>query len=533
MAYKKYLIKFVTDYLLTISALRVGIGITFLCVVVNVINPPFLQRLELACYDLRLTARGMVSPLDKVVLVAIDEKSLDEVGRWPWPRTRIAEIIDRLTEDGAKVIGFDMVFPEPDENRILREVALIKKEINELRVKNEQLDSYLTHLTETADPDKVLAEAVKRSGRVILGYFFHRDAAVAGHIPEQKKEENFGNIVFSSYPVKFTSPGAATVQFEKAFAAEANLKLLSDAAKGSGYFNVFPDPDGVVRKVPLITSCQDEFFSPLSLRMLYLYFGEEPLLTIEERGVRGIWIGGSEIPTNEKGEMLINYRGKQKTFPHYSATDILHGRIKPQVFKNKIVLVGGTAIGLFDLRAIPLESVFPGPEIHANIIDTILQKDFIRRPQWFGGVEYIVIAVVGILFSLVLPRFRALFGFMGALGFVILYIFADQYFFRSLRVWLSIVYPILTIVLVYIGITLYRYMTEEREKAKVRGAFSVYVTPSVVDEMLKNPEKLKLGGEKKELTVLFSDIRGFTTISENLPPDELVKFLNEYLTAMT
>jgi len=516
-----------------LTAFRIGIFFTIVSLLLCVFKPGFLTRLEWDYYDLRVKARKLVRPLDKVVLVAIDEKSLDEIGRWPWPRTRIAELIDRLSEYDAKVIGFDIVFPEPDENTVLQEVKSLKRKISELAVENAKLDFYLSEMKKKADTDQALADAVERSGRVILGHFFHTDLASIQHIPEEKQEENYGNIVTSAYAVKFASQKAADLEFEKAYAVEANLNVFCDAAEGSGYFNVFPDEDGVVRWVPLITSCKDEFFPPLSLRMLYLYFGEEPLLAIEETGVRGIRIGGVEIPTREDGRMLINYRGKQKTFHPYSVTDVIHGRIDSEVFQDKIVLVGGTAIGLFDITATPFESAFPGPEIHANIIDNILQKDFLLRPHWFKAVEYLIIIILGTLFSLLLPRIRAVYGFLGALVFVVLYVFVDRFFFQQLNIWLNIVYPILTILIVYIGITLYRYITEEREKAKIRGAFSVYVTPTVVNEMLQNPDKLKLGGEKKELTVLFSDIRSFTTISENLPPDELVKLLNEYLTAMT
>lgn len=258
-----------------------------------------------------------------------------------------------------------------------------------------------------------------------------------------------------------------------------------------------------------------------------------PVLNIDEAGVRGVWIGGVEVPTDEKGRLLINFRGKQKTFPYYSVTDVVKARVDPQVFRDKIVLVGGTAIGLFDLRATPYESVFPGPEVHANIIDNILQRDFLRRPQWFDVFEYAIIVILGAAFSLILPRIKAICGFLCALILIVAYLLLDRFFFQNVHIWLNVIYPILTIVFVYIGITLFRYISEEREKAKIRGAFSTYVTPAVVDVMLRNPDKLRFGGEKKELTVLFSDIRGFTTISESLPPDELVKLLNEYLTAMT
>ncbi|HNR11995.1 MAG TPA: adenylate/guanylate cyclase domain-containing protein [Thermodesulfobacteriota bacterium] len=525
--------RFIVSHLPTVTPFRIGIIITICCLMVRFLQIGFLDQFERNLYDLRLRTQAKTKPLDRVVIVAIDEKSVDEIGRWPWPRNRIAELISILSSYGAGVVGFDIVFSEPDENSIVQQVQAIRQEIGKLAVKNAALATYLKQIQEKADTDHVLAESIARSGRVILGYFFHTDAQEARHIAPGRQHLNFESVIGSAYAVKYGSSAATKIRFPEAYAAEANLSYFCAAAQGSGYFNICPDTDGVVRQVPLVMICGGEFFPPLALRMLHRYFGEEPILTIEEQGIRGVWIRGQEIPTDENGFMLVHYRGPSRTFPSYSCADVINQRIDPQTFQDKMVIIGATAKGITDWCSTPLDGVFPGPEIHATIIDTVLQGDFLRRPAWCSLIEYGIIIILGLAYSLILPRIRALYGILGTGAFIALYLFLDHIIFHTLRIWLNLVYPMMTIASVYTGITLFCYRTEEREKAKIRDTFSVYVPPTVVAEMLRHPEKLQLGGEKKELSVLFADIRGFTTISEQLSPDELVRLLNDYFTAMT
>jgi adenylate cyclase len=240
------------------------------------------------------------------------------------------------------------------------------------------------------------------------------------------------------------------------------------------------------------------------------------------------------IPTDENGRMLINFLGPQKTFPHHSISDILYNKLPKGTFKDKIVLVGATAVGLGDIVSTPiLSGEYPGPEVHANIMENILTKDFLHRPKWAITYDMLAILMLGLLSGFVIPRLSARKGILFASGLFVLHILICRWLFIYFGFLVNVIYPLLTLVLVYTSITLYRYITEERERKKIRGAFSFYVSSSVVNEMLKSPDKLKLGGDKKELSVLFSDIRGFTTISEGLTPEELVNLLNEYLTVMT
>ena len=285
---------------------------------------------------------------------------------------------------------------------------------------------------------------------------------------------------------------------------------------------------------PLAIAFGEYLYPSLALATLVVYY-DWPLLatTISELGVEGVMLDETLIPTDEGGRMLVNYRGPVGTFPYYSITDIIHGRLDPAVFRDKIVLVGATATGIYDLRVTPFSTVYPGVEIHATVIDNILHEDFIKRPGWAVIIDIMAVLLLGLLMVPVLARLRAFWGLVFAIALAFLYVLFNRFVFTGWNLWLNMVYPVLTVLFVYVGITLYRYITEEREKKKIKGAFQYYLTASVINEMLKDPTKLKLGGDKKDLTVLFSDIRGFTSVSEKLSPEELVKLLNEYLTAMT
>jgi adenylate cyclase len=256
-------------------------------------------------------------------------------------------------------------------------------------------------------------------------------------------------------------------------------------------------------------------------------------LNMESYGVEGIKLGNINIPTDDRGRLLINYPGPAKTFPHYSINDILKGKIPAEKLHNKIVLVGVTATAVYDLRVTPFGNVYPGVEIHASVVDNILHQNFLKYSSLIRFIDIIVIIAFGLIMSLIIVRLRAVKGLIAALIIIAAFVAANIFMFSRYNVWLNIVYPVLTMIVIYLGITIYRYIKEEREKKKIRNAFQYYLTSSVINEMLKDPTKLKLGGDRKDLTVLFSDIRGFTTISEKLTPEELVRLLNEYFTAMT
>jgi len=473
----------------TPSCFKITVSITAVITVVYLLSPTFIELVELKALDVRFKARPKVKDGDEVVILTIDEKSLKELGRWPWPRSVMARLIDSLTAYDVKVMGLDIVFAEKSQD---------KRE------------------------DTVLATAVERSGRVILGYYFSFGQETPG--AEGRELESF-------YDVKTMGEKASIITGD---GVVGNIERIGKGAAGFGYFNIVPDIDGGVRWDPLVINYKDRYYPPLALQTLKFYLGNPPLtLTLADYGVARLRLGDLYIPVDEDGRMTVNYYGGQKTFPHYSISDAIANRIPREKLKDRIVLIGSTATGIYDMRVTPFEPTYPGVEIHATVIDNILHQRFITRPQWLAILDIFAIIVVGITLGLVIPRFSAWLGFVFAISILASYLLLNLYIFSSNGLWINVVYPAMTVVLTYPGIILYRYITEEKEKKWIKGAFQYYITASVMEEILKRPDMLKLGGEERELTVLFSDIRGFTTISENLSPERLVSLLNEYLTAMT
>jgi adenylate cyclase len=524
--------------LTTINPLTITLYLTLLVIVVFFIGPSFLEIVELKTLDLRFKSRGVLQGTDAVALAVIDEKSLDEEGRWPWPRSKIARLVDYLSDDSAKVIGFDVGFLEPDINNSISFIQQLESRLKDLEVKNKDLERFLAESKILTDNDLILAHSIQRSNaKVILGYLLHMSQKDLGYdISSEEIKSRIEQISKSKYPVRQLPPGEnfdVDLIFD-AYAPEVDIPILTQAADSSGYFNMIPDLDGAVRWLPLIIKCQDEFLSPLSIQCVWHYLRRPPLIVkIASYGVEGIQMGNTLIPTDERGQMLINYLGPPKTFPHYPIAEIINGEIPKGTFKDKIVLVGATAQAIYDMRNTPFSAVYPGLEAHATIIDNVLRQDFLIQPEWVKIFDILVIILIGVITGLVIPRLNAVRGVLFTAALFIAYILLSRLFFVNYGLLLSITYPLTALVVLYVSHTLYKYMTEERERKKIKGAFTYYVSSSVVNEMLKYPEKLKLGGERKEMTVLFSDIKGFTTIAEGLTPEELVSLLNEYLTVMT
>jgi len=256
-------------------------------------------------------------------------------------------------------------------------------------------------------------------------------------------------------------------------------------------------------------------------------------LNVTDLGVDGVHIGSLRIPTDEFGRILINYRGQQQTFPHIPITDILGNAVPKEAIQDKIVIVGATAVGIYDLRVTPFGSVFPGLEIHANIVDSLLRTDYLYQPVWVAIFDIMAIIFSGAFLGFILARAGVITGAVAGAGLFVGYIVLCQMMF-ALNGWvLNLVYPLSVILAVYIAITGYRYMVETRQKKFVKDAFSTYLAPSVVKDLLDAPERLVLGGEERVITAFFSDVQGFTSISEKLTPRELVELLNEFLTEMT
>ena len=530
--------------LFSINPFSITIYLTLLIVFIFIfIEPSFLEIVELKTLDLRFKSRGTMKPHDAVVLAVIDEKSLNEEGRWPWPRSKIARLIDYLSNDGAKVVGFDVGFLEPDKNTNLKLINQFQQKFESLHLKDSKIREFIEESKQRADNDLILANAIKKSqAKVVLGHFFYMNQAALNYQIEQKDiERQLQRINNSKYPITmYEEQGMQIDPFIAEYIAyipEANIDILSQAADSSGYFNMVPDKDGVVRWMPLVFKCGRDIYAPLSIQSVWHYL-DQPQLIVEvakDYGLQGIRMGERLIPTAEDGKMLINYLGPEKTFPHYSLCDILQGNIPQGTFKDKIVMVGATAIAIYDIRNTPLSSSgeYPGLEIHATVINNIITNNFLKKPKWTTIFDALAIIIIGLFTGMVVRRVGALKGILFSSSLFILYILITYWLFMYWGIWVTIIYPLIALVLVYISLTVYRYLSEERERKKIKGAFTHYLSSSVVNELLKHPEKLKLGGDRKDLSVLFSDIRGFTTIAEGLTPEEVVHLLNEYLTVMT
>jgi adenylate cyclase len=499
---------------------------------------PILDLIELKTYDLRFRSRGSVPPSPAVVMALIDEKSLDTEGRWPWPRSKLATLVDILSQDGAKVIGFDIGFLEPDENSQLAFITQLAQKVDALGITHPQLADFIQESKQHADNDLILAHAIQNSSAaVVLGYFFHMSEADLNYRIEQRNiDQQLQRISASKYPfISYQEPAMDVVPFLRSYAPESNLALFTEAAASSGYFSLRSDQeDGVVRWMPLMIQGGEDLFPPLAVWCAWHYLGK-PQLTVKvgRYGVEGIQMGQRFIPTDEAGQLLINYLGPPKTFAHVSISDILRGRVARGTFTDKIVLIGAIAMGAYDVKSTPFSTVYPGVEIHATVTDNILTQNFLTKPRWSKMYDLLAIITLGALIGIALPWMGAFKGLLFATSLFILYIFIAHWFFVYFEVWLNMIYPLLTLSTTYTAFTVYNYVTEEKEKRMIKGIFQHYVSAKLVDELINKPSMLKLGGEKRVMTVFFSDIEGFTSIAEQITPEELVVLLNEYLTAMT
>ena len=498
------------------------------------IEIPFMDRVDYVTLDSRFKFRGETAPGPHVVIAVVDEKSLAVEGKWDWPRVKIAELITKLSDAGASVIAFDVVFAEPDDRRVVDAIDGIRRELVRRDMTDVELEDYLTEIEAQTDYDSLLAQAVRKSkAKVVLGYFLQMEYDTSQHMDPQDIPIHQENIISSRYAyAKYRQISPEDVAFVTAIAPQSNIEVVSSAAEYSGTFNMLPDPDGVVRRMPAVFELNGELYAPLSLQAVSAFTNSQPSVEVSYDGVL-LRIGDLQIPTDEVGRIMINYRGKEKTFPHVSITDILQGAVPDETFKDKIVIVGVTATGEHDLRVTPFSPLFPGPEIQANVVDSILTGDFLYRPAWAATFDILAILIGGLVLGIILPRTGLAANALWGGGLFFGYILFCQYMF-SVQGWiLNLVYPLCVVLLVYVSITAYKYFTESRQKRFVRNTFETYLAPAVVKQLMDSPEKIALGGEERVITAFFSDVEGFTSISERLTAADLVELLNEFLNEMT
>lgn len=493
---------------------------------------PFFQLLDLKAYDVKLTARGVRPVSENVVIVAIDEKSLQQEGRWPWPRSRLAHLIDRLSEAGAAVIGIDIFFPERD-NYVPFET--LDSALDEQEILGWDSRKTAGWLRQVGDSDRLFARSLAQSDRVVLGYtvFPAGSRGVANAQPVDPQHLEL--LDFSQYGLvhRNDKPGDP-IRLHEIDRVGLSLPEFMEAANNAGFVYYVPERDGVVRRIPLVMGYgHDHLFPPLSLQVLQEAVKSPLMVTLASYGVSKIMFNKVEIPATTRGEYFINYYGPAYTFPHIPATDVLAGRVTEEDLKGKIVLLGATAAATYDTKTTPFGPLYPGVEAHATVIENVLQQDFIKRPAWIEVLDISIILLSGIFLGIISLYFRAVASGALALMGIVAFLAFDYYLLNEKGLVVHTVYPVFSQLFVYTGVTIYRFAFEERKKRFIQGAFSQYLAPEVVRQVVENPKLLKLGGDRRILTAFFADVVGFSSIAENLTPKQLVELLNEYLTEMT
>jgi adenylate cyclase len=518
--------------------LGISVTLTLFFLFVDVVDPEFVKNtldlLEMKSLDFRFRLRETLQsekPASDLAVIAIDEKSIKEVGRWPWSRAEMANLVKRVAAGEPRIIGFDILFSEPEVSESLKLIRELKKDISARSSPDPKLIANLALRERQADADAQFAEAIQKAGNVVLPFAMQVPTERQSVHPQPLSEPPAFLISSSFGLVKQVSTAKTFIPIE-ADGVIPPIPMLAERAKGLGHVYYEPDRDGVLRWEYLVMGYRDDYYPSFSLQIARESLGirrEEMKLWLGE----AVELGGIRIPTDERGRMLINYSGREGAFPTFSATDVLHGRVSPGLFQDKILLIGTTALGTYDLKVTPLSANMPGVEKNATVIENILNRHFLLRTDAMRLLDAFFILLFGASLWLVLPRLSALQGVAVAGSMLIGYMFLAQYLFQQKGLWINLLYPTATLAFSYTSLTVLRFMTEERQAQEVRRMFSSYVSPKMVAELVKDPDKARLGGERKELSVLFSDVRGFTTFSEQHQPEEVVAILNEYMNAMT
>jgi adenylate cyclase len=518
----------------------------------------FISRLEYDSLDLRFQLRGRWKPDPRIVIVDIDQHSQEVLGRWPFSRHADAQLVDALREDGARVAAFDVTFSQPDKSAapLIQLTAQLEEQKKKGEAVNPDLLKEIARLETQYDYDKEFAEAIERFGKVVLGnYFLYTRADIQG-VTDEELNRYANSLAYFPFPQVIALPSAGKdglvhlidkyqAQDLLPLGAEANIDVLTSTVAGekggTGFFTVTTDPDTVVRHAPLALpygrdpdKANWDLYASMDVQAIRIYLGltnQQIILNYDDSGVVSIEFGPDLIVHPDPiSRLLVNFHGPSRTYPYVSFADVVQHKFAPGTFKDKIVLVGASATGIGDLRATPFGSLdYPGVEIHANVIDNILNQQFMVRhgPQVIADVSAILFFGLpfGVLLALVPPRWlvmsvAVLAGFMALVYWAFLHGW-----------WLNLIVPSVTILANAGFVALYRVLFEEGEKRKVRGAFGQYVSPEVIRRLLEEPESVR--PKKTSITVLFSDIRGFTTLSESLDAQEMADLLNGYLTEMT
>ncbi|EKD70313.1 MAG: hypothetical protein ACD_46C00572G0003 [uncultured bacterium] len=503
------------------------LGLVLTCIAIWLLLTPmrfvrqFIERVDNLGYDLQLHTRALTNPLthsSSVAIIDIDDRSLAKEGRWPWPRAKIAALVDELQKQGAAVIAFDMFFSEKQPN--------ISEQLLDVYKKNQLLSADLAaKLNQHAvlfDEDLKLAKSLS-SIQSVLAISFLPTQLTVNQLPP---------------PLIYLSATESNqLGLIKTKGYISNIPLLQKEIKNSGFINVFPDNDGIIRHVPLIMQYRNGVYPALALQAILLFLGEDIRLITpiyhDSKKLEGIQIGQRTIPTDERGQVLIPFIGKSYTFPYFSATDVLHHEISPDALLGKILFIGTSATGLGDLKATAIQNPFPGVEIQATLANGLLENNFSYKPAWTFGANIFLTFLFGCIAAFIFPYLgpRTLGSIIVLLPISLL--FLNNWIWDKTGLILSFFIPVILVLVIAILDMLYGYLFETRRREQLKEMFGQYVPEKHIDEMLRTTSNFALHGESREMSVLFADIRSFTTISEGMSASELVDMLNTFFTPMT
>ncbi|MGB8607158.1 CHASE2 domain-containing protein [Bradyrhizobium sp.] len=490
----------------------------FLCIALliglaalRIADPPPVEELRVRIFDAFQVIDPRVKTARPVVIVDIDEKSLAKFGQWPWPRTRIADVVANLTRLGAVVIAFDIVFAEPD--RLNPDVAAdtIRNLDDETRTKLRALPSN----------DQLFAEAMRNS-RVVLG-----ESGLPYVLRELDK-----NLPVTGLAMLGEDPQRFMLNFPGLL---RNTPVLEAAAGGRGLFTIRTERDGIVRRVPVIMQAQGLTMPSLTFEMLRLATGSDTIfIKSDVAGIKSVAVKGFEVPTDRNGQLWVHFAHHDPSI-FVSAADVLEGSLEPQTIAEKLVLIGTSAVGLLDVKTTPVSPVMPGVEIHAQVLEAALTKKLLSQPSYGPILEFGAALLLGIAVIWLAPLFGPV--TLVAVGAFIaaLLVGTSWYFYTQHKLLIDFTYPLLSTTAIYLTLIFSSFVREQAQRRQIRSAFGQYLSPALIEQLAQSPEKLVLGGEEREMTIMFSDVRGFTTISESFKndPQGLTALMNRFLTPLT
>jgi adenylate cyclase len=480
----------------------------------RIADPRPIEELRLRTFDIYqvIEPRKKTARTPPVVIVDLDDRSLAKYGHWPWPRTRVADLVAALNRLGTAAIGFDILFSEPDRMTPTSIVDTFHELDEETKTKLLALPSN----------DQVLASAIAKS-RVVLG-----ETGLLYEAPD----------LDTSLP---TTPMAMLGGEPQPFLVDydgllRNVKPLEQAAAGRGVISFLNERDGIVRRVPMILQTQGIMMPSLTLEILRVLSGTDTVLVKMDKaiGIKSVGVRGFEIPTDSNAHQWIHFAHYDPSI-YVSASDVLDGAVPPGHLTNRIALIGTSAVGLNDLKNTPIDRGLPGVEVHAQILESVLSRSVLSRPSWGLDVELFAAFVLGLIVIAVAPLFGPTILFLFGTVILALLVGTSWYYYTSQRILLDFTYPLISSAAIYLTLVFSSYFREQSQRRQIRSAFSQYLSPALVAQLAQSPEKLVLGGEQRVMTFMFSDMRGFTSISEfyKEDPQGLTALMNRFLTPLT